>query len=162
MRRHAALRRRHRGDGSLYPAHDAERRLEIDCALGLLADLARSWRPNLSVGFAPSKHGHPADLDGDAKKAVLKAIREAWVASELPKYMHFVADLIDASGGPFLCGASLTIADLQAASQIGYFSRGVADFVPASSLDAFPKIQAYLASVQAEPRVAKYYASLEQ
>lgn len=150
------------GNGSLYPAHDAERRLEIDCALGLLADLERSWRPNLVVGFSPSKYGHAAELDGDAKKAVLKAMRETWVAEELPKYMQYLADLIDAGGGPFLCGATLTIADLQAASQIGYYGRGVADFVPASSLDAFPKIQVYLASVQAEPRVAKYYASLEQ
>ena len=149
------------GDGSLYPAHDAERRLAIDIALGTLADLERSWRPSLSVGFSPPKHGHPADLEGDAKKAVLKNIREAWIADELPKYMKYVADLIDTSGGPFLCGATLTIADLQAASQIGYYGQGIADFVPASTLDAYPKIQAYLASVAAEPRVAKYYASLE-
>ena len=146
------------GDGSLYP-QDAERRLEIDSALGVLGDLSRSWRPCLSVGFSPQNHGHAADLDPDAKKAILKRIREAWLAKELPKYMGFLSDLIERSGGPFLCGSVLTIADLQALSQLGYYSRGVADFVPRTALDAYPKIKSYIASVKAEPRVARYYAS---
>ena len=146
------------GNGSLYPL-DAERRLEIDEVLGVLGDLSRSWRPCLSVGFTPTAHGHAADLDVDTKKAILKTIREAWVAKELPKYMQYVSNLIETSGGPFLCGSVLTIADLQALSQLGYYTRGVADFVPSTTLDAYPKIKSYIASVKAEPRVAQYYAS---
>lgn len=149
------------GNGSLYPA-DPEYRLKIDEALGLLSDLTRSWRPCLAVGFNPQNFGHPDDLTDESKGAMLKKMRETWVDSELPKYMGYVKAMLERNGGTFLCGKNLSIADLQAAHQINYFTLGYADHVSKDCLDVFPVIQSYIKAVLDEPRVAAYYSELKK
>ena len=52
--------------------------------------------------------------------------------------------------------------DLVAGPQLDYYTRGIADHVPANVLDAYPALVNYLADVHAEPRVAKYYAAEKQ
>lgn len=149
------------GNGSLYPT-DPEKRLEIDEAIGLLSDLTRSWRPCLAVGFTPQNFGHPDDLTDESKSAILKKMRETWIAIELPKYMGYVQGLIERSGGPFLCGSNLCIADLQAAHQIKYFTLGYADHVSKDCLNQFPVIESYITAVLEEPTVAAYYSGLKK
>ena len=135
------------GDGSQLP-QDAERRLEIDSALGVLGDLSRSWRPCLSVGLAIRT---TATRRTRPDKAILKRIREAWLAKELPKYMGSVISLKGRWSFPVqFCAHHRRPPGL---SQLGYYSRGT-DFVPRTALDAYPKIKSYIASVKAEPRGA--------
>ena len=73
--------------------------------------------------------------------------------------MGYFTDFIKESGGNFMCGEDLTIADLAAYIQINYFRRGIADHVPKESLDKFPEILAYLARVEGHPGFAAYKAS---
>lgn len=145
------------GDGSLYPS-DPQMRLRIDEAIGLCGDLDRAWRPCLYLNFRPDKFGH-AGISDENKAQVVKQLREAFVQEELPLYAGYFSALIEKSGGPFLCGSQLTICDLQAYTQLSYFTKGVADHVPADCLSKFPTITAYLAAVENHPGVKAYYES---
>jgi glutathione S-transferase len=148
------------GNANLYPTNPIQR-LKIDEALGLIADLDRSWRPCLAVGFNPKRYGHSGDLNSEAKSALLENIREMWMSDEMPKYMKFFTEFIDRNGGIFMCGNQLCIADLQAAHKLNYFRLGFADHVPKTSLDQYPKIIEYIDNVMNEPRVQKYYQSMD-
>lgn len=50
----------------------------------------------------------------------------------LPKFMEFFTRKLQATGA-FFCGDKATIADLQILAQLRYFTKGVADHVPADS-----------------------------
>ena len=58
-------------------------------------------------------------------------------------------------------GSKPSIADCVIVPQAFKFSAGFIDHVPVTSLDAYPKIQAYLQRFLAIPEVAAYYADLE-
>ncbi|KAK1740158.1 glutathione S-transferase [Skeletonema marinoi] len=148
-------------EGKLYPA-DVGKRLQIEEALGLTADLSRAWRPALYIGMRPEKLGHPksADWAKEEKDATIKKLREAFLAEELPRYMGYYADLIkEAGGNAFLLGEDLTIADIAAYQGLNYYRKGVADYVPADCLDPYPDVVAFLKRVEEQPKVAAYKAS---
>ena len=149
------------GDAALYPA-DPDARLRVDELLGLVGDMKRSWYPCIAIALRPTEYGYPQQLDGDMKATLLRALRETWIREKLPVYMGFFADHIEKNGGRFLAGDSLTIADLSAAPDILYFTKGIADYVPKDCLDKFPKIKAYLDAFYAEPRIKAYYDGLEK
>ena len=85
-------------------------------------------------------------------------LRENFLAEPLPRYMTYVKDMISANGGGFLTGDYLTIADLDMYIAVKYYSKGIADHVPADTLDAYPEVKEWLEKVETEPRVAAYYA----
>lgn len=151
-------------EGKLYPALFVGKRLQIEEALGLIADMSRAWRPALYIGMRPETFGYP---QGDAwakeeKDATVKKIREAFLATELPKYMGYYAELIkEAGGNAFLLGEDLTIADIAAYQGITYFRKGIADYVPADCLDQYAEVLAFLKRVEEHPKVAAYKASQE-
>lgn len=146
-----------RGKGDLYPC-DPDVRLKVDEALGVAADLVREWRPCIYVGMKPEKFG----VDPAAKDATVKVLRENFMGEPMGRYMGFIKDMIDANGGTFLTGDFITIADLDMYVSVRYYSLGVADHVPKDCLDAYPEVKAWIARVEAEPRVAAYYASLKK
>jgi len=147
-------------EGKLYPAADVGMRLRIEEALGLTADLSRAWRPALYIGMRPDKFGYPMSADWEEKDATIKKVREAFLAEELPRYMKYFADMIkEAGGGAFLLGEDLTIADIAAYQGISYFRKGIADYVPADSLEPYPEVLAFMKRVEDHPKVAAYKAS---
>eukprot|EP00584_Thalassiosira_punctigera_P010567 CAMPEP_0172533224 /NCGR_PEP_ID=MMETSP1067-20121228/6006_1 /TAXON_ID=265564 ORGANISM="Thalassiosira punctigera, Strain Tpunct2005C2" /NCGR_SAMPLE_ID=MMETSP1067 /ASSEMBLY_ACC=CAM_ASM_000444 /LENGTH=235 /DNA_ID=CAMNT_0013317841 /DNA_START=124 /DNA_END=831 /DNA_ORIENTATION=+ len=145
-------------EGKLYPADDAATRLKVEQALGLAGDMKRAWMPAMYMGMRPQKFGYPPKDEWDEADAVIERMRKGFVADELPKYMGFFTDLINESGGKFLCGDDLTIADILAYQEIAYFGRGIADHVPKESLEPYPDILAWMGRVDAHPKVAAYKA----
>merc|ERR1719215_1986328 len=149
------IARRFDTTGALYPA-DADASLEVEEVLGLSDDIARDWVPALYMGMGDrhTKYGHPAEF---AQKAdTVKAMREKFVAEDLPKWMGFLGSKLDKNGA-FLAGPNVTIADLQVLSQLRYFTKGVADHVPKDCLEAYPKITAWMAKMHAVPEIKKWY-----
>mmetsp|Transcript_12850 Transcript_12850/g.23096 ORF Transcript_12850/g.23096 Transcript_12850/m.23096 type:complete len:241 (-) Transcript_12850:175-897(-) len=145
-------------EGKLFPA-DVRSRLKVEMTLGLVADLDKAWNPAMYVGMRPQKFGYPPKEEWSEGETVIKKLRTEFVTNELPRFMGYFADLIKESGGKFLCGENLTIADIAAYQGIGYYRRGIADHVPKDCLDKFPEIIAYLGRVEAHPKVAAYKAS---
>lgn len=145
------------GDGSLYP-QDINARLLIDEVMGVLGDLQNEWRPAMYAGMRPEKFGYD-DIDPETKTALTKKLRERFLVESLPRFMGYLQSFIEEGGNSFLCGATLTIADLTALPLISYYSKGIADFVPTDTLNAYPVIEAWIARVLAYPPIAEYYAS---
>lgn len=145
-------------EGKLFPG-DLAARLKVEQVLGLVGDFKRAWTPCMYIGMRPQNFGYPPKAEWSEAEAVISKLRTGFIANELPKYTGFLADLIKESGGKFLCGENLTIADILAYQEMNYFRRGIADYVPKESLDPFPDIVAFLGRVEAHPKVAAYKAS---
>lgn len=145
-------------EGKLYPAGVLDR-LKVEQVLGLTGDLARAWSPGLYLGMRPQKFGYPTTDEWSEGETVIGKVRTEFITGELPRFMGYFTDLIKESGGKFLCGEDLTIADISAYQTISYFRRGIADHVPKDSLDPFPEVLSWMDRVDALPKVASYKAS---
>ncbi|KAL7533637.1 hypothetical protein ACHAWF_004566 [Thalassiosira exigua] len=145
-------------EGKLYPS-DMAARVKVESVLGLVTDLGRGWRPALYIGMRPQVFGYPPKDQWAEADATIEKLRTGFIKNELPRYMGYFAGLIKESGGKFLTGENLTIADIAAYQQLNYFRRGVADYVPKDCLDPFPEVLAFMDRVVGHPKVAAYKAS---
>lgn len=126
------------GGGALYPS-DAMQAFVVDSALDTFND-------TLMGALLPSLFERDAD-----KKLELRA---AFTEGPLTRCCGYVEGLIARSGGPYLLGDTLSIADLMIAHQVGQIVRGGLDGVAPSFFDGYPKLkalhEAYAASVLAK------------
>ncbi len=148
------------GKGALYPVEDVEKCFIIDQCIGFFEDDFRSWQAPLAMGMNPVKMGYDADFQKTDKGAALvKEMREKYAFEELPKSLNLLTKQLAKSGGPFLCGSDLSLADLWWIPRLKYLKAGIADHVPATCLDGHPQILSYIDSVLKHPDVASWYAS---
>lgn len=143
-----------------------ERFLQVQEAIGLVEDFERAWRPCVSLALEPEALGYgitpatAAFTKGSAElKETTQALRQAFLAKELPKYCGFFAQMVVRSGGPFLCGDQPTLADCALAPALERFTLGFLDHIPTDSLAAYPAMVAYLAAFKALPQVQAYERS---
>ena len=146
------------GDGSLYPVHDRELCRRIEEVMGLGDDLHRAWAPAMMLGMGLHPlFGFP--LIWPEQRSVMKGLRQQFVKDKLPRFMLYIAnELEESGGGAFLCGQRPTIADCQLYSQVVYFTRGAAEHVPTDCLLPWPSVIAWLRRFEAIPEVAEHLA----
>ncbi|KAL7505080.1 hypothetical protein ACHAWX_000599 [Stephanocyclus meneghinianus] len=147
-------------EDKLYPS-DVVKRLKIEQVLGLLGDLTRAWNPSLYLNMRPERFGYPADWSGEEKDKIVKAVREAFMSEDFPKFMGYFEELLKQNGDGYLAGEDLTIADLSAFPRISYFTKGVADHIPKDCLDSYVGVKGWLERVASHPKVAAYKVSKE-
>jgi glutathione S-transferase len=141
----------------LYPS---DRTYEIEEAMGIVGDLTRAWSPCLYVAMRPQNFGYPEDYAKTPEgQAAVKAMREKFVATELPKFLKYLADYVDErGGGKFLCGGDEpTIADCLAVPTLRGFTRGHIDHVPTNCLEIEPRIVAYVERFLAVEKIKGRY-----
>mmetsp|Transcript_15650 Transcript_15650/g.32607 ORF Transcript_15650/g.32607 Transcript_15650/m.32607 type:complete len:227 (+) Transcript_15650:3-683(+) len=140
---------------SLYPA-DADAMLEIEEVIGLSDDLTRAWQPALYMGMGDrhKNYGHPEEWP--EKADTVKKLREIFLAEHLPKFMGFFSKKLEATGA-FFCGDKPTIADLQILAQLRYYTKGVADYVPADCLTPYSTVTAWMDRMHAIPAIKAWY-----
>ena len=80
--------------------------------------------------------------------------RQAFAAGYLS---HWAATVSDRIAGPFLEGDALNIADIKLYVILRSYLSGTYDHIAPSSLDAFPKLLALHAAVQAHPSLHAYF-----
>jgi glutathione S-transferase len=148
------LQDRKRG-GVLFPE---SKEIDILELVGLVGDFWNSFTPALYVGMRPDSIGH-FGLEGDAKTKKIKEMRERFIANELPKFLKFFEGWMLESGGPFLLGKDITLADLTLYTRLRYFSAGIADYVPANCLEVNPTMAKYKQAMDNEPKLKAYYES---
>ncbi len=85
-----------------------------------------------------------------------KAAREAFAAGFLTQWARTISDRIR---GPFLEGDALNVADLKLYVILRAYLSGGYDHIPGSFFDAFPKLVALHAAVDAHPEVRAYFAA---
>lgn len=140
--------------GTLYPA-DPDAMLDIEEVIGLSDDMVRAWQPALYMGMGRhANYGHPAEWA--EKDETVKKLRETFIAEHLPKFMGFYSSKLSATGA-FFCGDKPTIADLQILAQLRYYTKGVADHVPADCLEPYTTVTAWMKRMYEVPAIKKWY-----
>ena len=89
---------------------------------------------------------------------MVQMLSEKFVKEELPVYMGHLSKAVQDSGGPFLCGDIVSLADLCWLPRLRYLRSGIADHVPADCCDAFPVVMAWIDAVMEVPGVKAWYA----
>ena len=142
------------GDGSLYPSGDYKMTAKIEEMINLADEWWEKWNVGIWLGFGfHAKYAHPTDWP--AKDEELKGLRATFVKDELPRFLGHVTSEIKSSGGPFICGAKPTIADIQWFCQVHELTYGTVHgaFMPPLAvatdvLDDYPDILAWLDAVK--------------
>ncbi|GBG30260.1 Glutathione S-transferase [Hondaea fermentalgiana] len=149
------------GAAKLIP-QDPVDQLRVDEALHLADDIFRSFEPALFIALEPEKYGRPKDFpDTDEGKATIKAMREKWVAEELPKLMKMVTALLEANGADgFLATKKVpSIADCHMVSLLRTFQHGgYFKGFPQSNLDDFDTVTAYMGRFLSIPEISAWYS----
>jgi len=142
----------------LYPR---EKLFEIEEAIGLVEDMNKSWTAPLYIGMRPHIFGYPEGYSKTEEgKEKVASMRKQWVEESLPKFIGFIEDKIEKSGGKWLVeGDQPTIADCLLVPALRNFSRGHIDHVEANCLDKYPKIVDYIKRFCALPGVQGRYTT---
>jgi glutathione S-transferase len=133
----------HLGAPDLYPT-DPTDALIVDSTLDTFND-------TLSHALTPSLF----EKDMEKKLAMRKAIAEGPMALAF----GYAERMLARSGGPFLCGATLSIADLVLAQQVLQIRDGRLDGITADHLAPYPGLLALADAYLADPRIEAYRAS---
>lgn len=128
------------GDTTLYPSDPAVA-LAVDSALDTLND-------TLSSAMLPSL------FERDPVKKL--AMRVELAAGPLARAYRYIEGLIERTGGPFIGGEHLSIADLVLAGQVQQIRSGGLDGLSAATLAPYPRISAMADAYEADPRVIRY------
>ena len=138
----------------LYP-DDLLQRLRVDQALEALADVSKALVPAW-YGHACGRSPSTGDLfpgtalSDEQREAVLAALND----DILPTRFALLEASAAASGGPFLCGERITVADLSLyVIADGLMDGSYCDGVKDSVLKACPTLMAIVAAVGAVPEV---------
>jgi glutathione S-transferase len=96
----------------------------------------------------------PSMFERDMAKKL--EMRVGFVAGPLTQACRYVEGLIARSGGPFLLGQTLTIADLLIASQVLTIQSGRLDGITADVLAPYPLLRGVAEAYVAHPRIQAY------
>jgi glutathione S-transferase len=88
----------------------------------------------------------------------LKAKREAWIAAISGKQFKYFERRLSESGGPFVLGSELSVADLWLFTLADMITTGFFDHVPRDLLEGFPGMNALYKAVKAHPVVVAHGA----
>lgn len=142
---------------TLYPENDVKL-LEIEEVLGLADDFAKAWSPCLYLGMRPQMFGYPEDhAKTDEGQALIKSMREKFVAERMPEYMKYFTDLL--ANSEYFCGSQPTIADLTLLPQLRAFQKGHIDHVPVTCLDEYPVVTAWIKRMMELEPIKQWYAN---
>ncbi len=130
------------GDTSLYPT-DPAAALVVDSALDTMND-------TLSHALMPSL------FERDPAKKL--AMRAEFAAGPMARALAYVEGLVARSGGPFVAGKSMSIADLVVAQQVLSIGSGRLDGLTAAMLEPYPRLRALADAYAKDPRVVAYAA----
>ncbi|GDX82777.1 glutathione S-transferase [Deltaproteobacteria bacterium] len=91
----------------------------------------------------------PAGLSDEDKRTTREAFASGWLAT-------WAATISGRVAGPFLEGAAMSVADIKLAVVLKAVLAGTYDHIPGSTLDAWPKLRALVAAVEANPGIAAF------
>ena len=130
----------HLAGGGLYPA-DAREALVVDSIVDTLND-------TVSQALLPSL------FERDLEKKL--EMRRALLAGPLTLALRYLEGLVAESPGPFVTGATLTIADILLGLTVQQYRSGTLDGLGPEVLEAYPRLRALGDAYAAHPGVVAY------
>merc|ERR1712113_819119 len=108
----------------------------------------------------PHVYGYPEDTPKEKLTEIQLKLRAAMLApdGDLRRMLGYLEKFLGDS--QFMCGDKPTIADCQVIPRLRHLTKGVLDGIPATVLDDFPKLKAYMARFQELPKVRAYHEKL--
>lgn len=91
----------------------------------------------------------PQSPDKDKKKE----LREKFAKEQFPKYFNFFSKRLDESGGPFILGENLSIADLVLFSAVDSIKNGMFDYIPFETIQPWKNVIDLYEAVKIHPIV---------
>lgn len=128
------------GGTTLYPA-DPRAAFVVDSVLD-------SFNDTLSNALMPSL------FERDMTKKL--EMRAAFAAGPMVRVFGYAEAMIERSGGPFVAGQTMSIADLVIAQQIVQIRDGGLDGITAAALEPYPRLSALADAYLADPRIDAY------
>jgi glutathione S-transferase len=125
------------GDASLYPA-DPLAALAVDSVIDCIND---TWYGALM----------PSLFERDVERKM--SMRAQFVAGAMTKVLTYIDGVLARSGGPFVAGEALSLADLTLVGPLLQIRGGRLDGVGPELLDAWPRIGALVDAYLAHPRI---------
>jgi prostaglandin-H2 D-isomerase / glutathione transferase len=133
----------------------------------ILVFLGRQYGLHPADNFEAARHEammcHVEDLRGVLgptmrikDEAEKKAAREALAASQLPTWAERAEKQI--GDGPFFAGPKLHVVDLKLYSTVRWLASGKLDYIPATILSAYAKLNRVHDAVRDDQRVKAWYA----
>lgn len=130
------------GDTSLYPT-DAWAALLVDSVVD-------SFNDTLSNALLPSL------FERDMEKKL--AMRLDFTAGPMARVYGYLEGILERTGGPFVTGSALSIADIMVALQVVQIRSGKLDGITTAHLERFPRVVALADAYLADARIAAYNA----
>eukprot|EP00927_Polykrikos_kofoidii_P078704 TRINITY_DN75518_c0_g1_i1.p1 TRINITY_DN75518_c0_g1~~TRINITY_DN75518_c0_g1_i1.p1 ORF type:complete len:265 (-),score=40.43 TRINITY_DN75518_c0_g1_i1:139-891(-) len=153
----AALLRWIGRQGGLYPSH---LELQIDAALESIADLHKEF-PLFWYNNALVRSPKTGQLVESTKftPQLQAAVHRTLVNDFIPERFAQLERYMVKSGGPFLCGAEMTIADILLYVIVdGIFDGSYCEGIPWSVLQECPMVRSLVQLIGAHPRIAEWNA----
>lgn len=125
---------------SLYPS-EPRAALDVDSVLD-------SFNDTLSHALLPSL------FERDAAKKL--EMRKAFAEGPMARVFAYAEGVIERSGGPYVAGREMSIADLVVAHQINQIRAGHLDGLTAGTLAPYARLSALCDAYLADPRVVAY------
>jgi len=100
-----------------------------------------------------------SDVPKTASEEEKKALRKAFQDGPVTKYLERIQQRIKASGGPFLIGEKISIADLHSWLLYQTLQKGTWDYIDKDLLDRFPLCLAQRKALEDHPKLKEYYAA---
>ncbi len=123
--------------------------IPADPLVALIADSALdSFNDNLSHALMPSL------FERDMTKKL--EMRAALAAGPLAAVLRYTDQLIARTGGPFLGGSKMSIADIVVGQQILQIRNGGLDGISTETLAPYERVNAMVDAYVAEPRIVAY------
>jgi len=129
------------GSDDLYPT-DPLAAFRVDSVLD-------SFNDTLSNALMPSF------FERDMTKKL--EMRAALIEGPLRLVLSYAEKAVELSGGPFVAGSQLTIADLVVAQQLVAIQKGVLDGISAEVLVPYPRLRALVDAYLTHPGVVSYF-----
>jgi len=123
----------------LYPA-DALAAAKVDQLIDAATDITTKVSPTMRI------------QDEAAKMAARRALAE----DTLPTWFGYLEALLPEGDDAFFVGDNMSIADLAIWRLMGWFTGGFLDGIPATVVEAFPRLMAHSERVGSHPKVSQW------
>lgn len=141
----------------LLPAKDEHK---IDEMLGLLQDMTDSFGICLTMNmrdYHHSRYGHPKDMKAEDKQALVKNMRTEFANKKLPEFVAHFEKAIKKNNNKFLCGETVTLADVCTYCALRNLRKGHLDYIPKTVLDKFVTLSGWMKRMDGLKQIKQWY-----
>lgn len=135
----------------LYPSTDPVMAMKVDHWLDVIGE----WTKYVMLTYGGAKTNLISETEWTEEE--LMAVGQRAIDIALPKYLGAMEQEIEANGGTFILGDTLTIADMKLMHWIPWIQSGGLPAFPPSCLEPYPNVVNVVSTISDMPQVKAYH-----